>query len=291
MILELLLQSPYARLRTKSGLGGHRNSFKGHQTGFFACFSIGTIYGIAHTILIVNNFNSSETMNKLKTIVLSLSLFFVAFTLLAQGSETRNPGSFTKIHSGGSWDVIVQTGDRDEVRLESSHISLDKVITQVENNTLKVSIDKGNYRKIGLTGYVTVREIEGIKNTGSGSVKMQSDISSGSLALGNTGSGKIILKHVNAENLAASITGSGDIALSGGSVGELSLSQTGSGHFKGAEVSIEVANISKTGSGQSHLGEVENLNVRATGSGNVYYAGNPGNRNVASTGSSKVIKR
>lgn len=230
-------------------------------------------------------------MNNLKPIILSLSLFFIAISVLAQGSETRRPGSFTKIHSGGSWDVIVQTGDKDEVRLESSNISLDKVITKVENNTLKISLEKGNYRNIGLTVYVTVREVEGIKSTGSGSIKLQSDISTGSLALGNTGSGKIILKNVNADNLAASITGSGEIVISGGSVGQFSLSQTGSGDFKGSEVAIGQVSITKTGSGQSHLGEVESLNVRATGSGNVYYAGNPGNKNISTTGSSKVIKR
>ncbi|WP_194974710.1 GIN domain-containing protein [Aquiflexum lacus] len=70
-----------------------------------------------------------------------------------------------------------------------------------------------------------------------------------------------------------------------------SLSQTDLGDFKGEEVSVEEATIKKTGSGQTQIGAVESLNVRATGSGNVYYAGNPGNRNISSTGSAKVIKR
>jgi hypothetical protein len=231
------------------------------------------------------------TMNNLKPIILSLSLFFIAVTVSAQGSETRNPGNFTKIHSSGSWDVIVTTGNKDEVRLESTNISLDKVITEVNNNTLKISLEKGNYRNLGLTVYVTVREVEGIKSTGSGKIILQSDISTGSLTLGNTGSGKIILQQVNAENLSANITGSGDITVSSGTVDEFSLSQTGSGDFKGAELSIEKASITKTGSGQSQIGEVESLNVRATGSGNIYYAGNPSSKNVSSTGSSKVIKR
>lgn len=230
-------------------------------------------------------------MKSLKPIILSLSLFFIVITVLAQGNEVRYPGSFTKIHSGGSWDVIVQTGDKNEVRLESTNVSLDKVITKVENNTLKISLEKGNYRNLGLTVYVTVREVEGIKSTGSGNIILESDISTGSLSLGNTGSGKINLQHVNADRFSANITGSGDIAVSGGSVGEFSLSQTGSGDFKGAEVSFGQATITKTGSGQSQIGEVESLNVRATGSGNVYYAGNPSSKNVSSTGSSKVIKR
>lgn len=230
-------------------------------------------------------------MNNLKSFILSLSLFFITITVLAQGTETRNPGNFTKIYSGGSWNVIVQTGDKDEVRLESTNISLDKVITEVNNNILKISLEKGNYRKLGLTVFVTVREVEEIKSTGSGNIKMQSDISTGSLSLGNTGSGNIILKNVSAQNLSVNITGSGYIGVSGGSVGDFSLSQTGSGDFKGEEVSVIEATITMTGSGQTQIGEVESLNVKATGSGNVYYSGNPKNRNISSTGSAKVIKK
>ncbi len=232
-----------------------------------------------------------QIMNNLKSIILSLSLFFVALTVVAQETETRTPGSFTKINSSGSWDVFVKTGDKVEVRLESTNISLDKVITEVNNNTLKISLEKGNYRNLGLTVYVTVREVEGLKSTGSGSIKMESDISASSISIGNTGSGNIILRNVSADNLSVNITGSGYISVAGGSVGEFSLSQTGSGDFKGEKVSVEEATITKTGSGQTQIGAVESLNVKATGSGNVYYSGNPENRNISSTGSSKVIRR
>ena len=230
-------------------------------------------------------------MGNMKSTILLFSLFFVAINVLAQQTETRTPGNFTKINSGGSWDVFVQIGDRDEVRLGSTNISLDKVITEVENNTLKISLEKGNYRSLGLTVYVTVREVETIKSTGSGSIKVQSDISLGSLSLGNTGSGNIILKNVNADNLSVGMTGSGYIAVESGSVEVLTLTQTGSGDFKGEGLSAENATINKTGSGQSQIGEVENLSVKSTGSGNVYYTGNPGSTNISATGSAKVMKR
>ncbi|WP_194776847.1 head GIN domain-containing protein [Pararhodonellum marinum] len=215
----------------------------------------------------------------------------MAITVLAQRTETRNPGSFTKIHSGGSWDVVVQMGDKDEVRLESTNISLDKVITEVNDNTLKIYLEKGNYRNLGLTIYVTIREVQGIKSAGSGNIKVQSDILTSSLSLGNSGSGKILLKKVFADNLSVGISGSGYIAVAGGTVGEISLSQTGSGDFKGEEISVEKATITKSGSGKTQIGEVESLNVRATGSGNVYYSGSPGNQNISSSGSAKVIRR
>lgn len=251
-----------------------------------ASFSFGTICEI---ILETNYYLT--IMKTTKSILLAFCFFFIAVSVLAQATETRTPGNFSKIQSGGSWDVIIQTGNKDEVRLESTNVSLDKVITEVENNTLKISLEKGNYRSLGLTVYVTVRELEGIKSTGSGSIKVQSDITTGSLSLGNTGSGNITLKDVNADNLSVGMTGSGFIAVAAGTVGTFSLSQTGSGDFRGEEMYAENATINKTGSGQSQIGEVESLNVKSTGSGNVYYSGNPGSTNISSTGSSKVIRR
>jgi hypothetical protein len=231
------------------------------------------------------------TMKNTKSLILCLSLFFVAITVLAQGTETRNLGSFTKIHSGGSWEVIISSGNKDEVRLVSNNISLDKVITEVKNNTLKISLEKGNYRNIGLTVYVTVREVEGIKSTGSGNVKLQPELSVESLDLSNTGSGNILIEKLNAENLTVDMTGSGYVTVGEGKVNSLEVSQTGSGSFKADGLSAEKARINQSGSGQSVIGEVESLNVKSTGSGNVYYSGKLGSVNISATGSAKVIKR
>jgi hypothetical protein len=154
-----------------------------------------------------------------------------------------------------------------------------------------MSLEKGNYRNIGLTVYVTVRDVEGIKSSGSGSIKVQSDLSAGPLSLSSTGSGNIYLENVNADNLTVGMSGSGLITVSGGSVNTLVLSQTGSGDFKGEGVSAEKVTINKSGSGQSLIGEVESLNVKSTGSGNVYYAGKPERVNISATGSAKVVRR
>ncbi|WP_158858469.1 head GIN domain-containing protein [Lunatibacter salilacus] len=224
-------------------------------------------------------------------LLFSLSFCFLSFGVQAQQSETRTPGNFTQIQSGGSWDVVVQTGNKDGVRLESKNIPLSKVITEVSNGTLKVYLEKGNHRQIGLTVYVTVKNIEGLYSSGSGNMHVKSDITSGSLSLKNSGSGNISLQKITADYLKAVMSGSGRINATGGSVGEVSLSQSGSGDFRAEKMSADAISVRKSGSGQSHFGRVERLEVKASGSGNVYYTGNPEIASISTSGSSKVVKR
>lgn len=230
-------------------------------------------------------------MKTFQFLLFSLSFCFLSFAVQAQQSETRTLGPFTNIHSGGSWDVIIQIGNKDEVRLDSKNISLDKVITDVSNGTLKVYLEKGNYRQIGLTVYVTVKNIEGLYSSGSGNMHVKSDITTGSLNLKNSGSGNINLQNVTADNLKAAMSGSGRINAAGGSVGEVSLSQSGSGDFRAEKMAADAISVRKSGSGQTHIGRIERLEVKSSGSGNVYYTGNPVIASISTSGSSKVVKR
>ncbi|MFC3415377.1 hypothetical protein [Algoriphagus hitonicola] len=53
---------------------------------------------------------------KLNSVLFSSILFMaVVFTVRAQNTETRSPGTFTKIENGGSWDVQIIKGSTDEI--------------------------------------------------------------------------------------------------------------------------------------------------------------------------------
>jgi hypothetical protein len=96
---------------------------------------------------------------------------------------------------------------------------------------------------------------------------------------------------MDAKSLNAVMSGSGRINVAGGAVGEFSLSQSGSGDFKAAEMTAHAVSIRKSGSGQSHVGRIESLEVKASGSGNVYYSGNPQIASISTSGSSRIIKK
>lgn len=230
-------------------------------------------------------------MNFSKTAAAIFLFFLLGTTVQAQGTETRTPGSFTQVESGGSWDVFIKKGNKDEVRLVSTNISLDKVITEVDGDELKISLEKGNYEKVGLTVYVTVRNLEGIGTSGSGNMIVESDFGADEFSIGLSGSGKIEMKNILAEEINIGMSGSGSITIAGGSAEEISIGQSGSGKLNALELTGESVKIGKSGSGETYIGATQSLTVSSSGSGNVYYKGNPEDKSIASSGSSRVIQK
>ncbi|MGM0945645.1 MAG: GIN domain-containing protein [Bacteroidota bacterium] len=229
-------------------------------------------------------------MNRIKTTAIVLLLFLLGYTAQAQGTETRTPGAFNKIESGGSWEVYVAIGSKDEVRIESGNIDLDKVITEVDGRTLKLKLERGNYRNVDLKFYVTVRTLEGLGSSGSGAIFLDDDVETDRLSLAVSGSGLIRMKKVYAYNLNVGISGSGDIIVDGGAVEELKVGQSGSGDFEAIRLVAQEVSVAKSGSGDSHLTAEKSLKVASSGSGDVIYRGDPVKKSIAMTGSSKLIK-
>ncbi len=229
-------------------------------------------------------------MNFSKITSLVLFLFFLGFSAQAQ-TETRTPGNFNAIESGGSWNVYITIGSRDEVRLESKGFDLNKVITEVKNGKLEITLEKGNHRNVNFDAYVTVKVLESIGTGGSGHMIVQSNINSDRFNIGQSGSGNVRMQMLNTGTLNVGMSGSGDVFIEGGNADSANIGQSGSGDFDGLELIANAVKIGKSGSGNTSIGANESLVVGSSGSGNVYYKGNPDNKKIASSGSSKVIKR
>jgi hypothetical protein len=248
-------------------------------------FALGTISG---NIFIINKTTNAMKLTKITSII--VLLFLVGFTAQAQ-TETRTPGSFKGIESGGNWDVYVTVGNKDEVRLESRGFDLNNVITEVEGNTLKIKLEKGRYTNVNFTAFVTVRELESIGVSGSGRMIIESDIKSNKFSIGQSGSGNIQMKMLNTGGLSVGMSGSGKVSIAGGSADAANIGQSGSGAFEALELMAGNVKVGKSGSGSTSIGVTGELIVGSSGSGNVYYKGNPTSQKISSSGSSKVIKR
>lgn len=227
--------------------------------------------------------------SKFSTLV--FALFLTASIAFAQRSETRIPGSFTQIENNGSWDVEINKGSKDEIRLESSTFDLSKVITQLDRDKLEIKLEKGNYRNVDFKVFITVRELESVGNGGSGNMVINSDFGADSFAIGLSGSGSISAKKINAQKLSLGMSGSGKVKIEGGHAEEANIGQSGSGDFEGINFTAESVKIGKSGSGNTSIGVTESLTVGSSGSGNVYYRGNPLKQSIGISGSSKVIKQ
>jgi hypothetical protein len=225
-------------------------------------------------------------------IIYFLALFLLSgFSLCAQSVETRSLPDFNQLKTGGSWDVILKKGDRAEVLLEAKNLNLERVIAEVKNGTLDIYLEKGNYRNVDLKVTVTYQDLEGIHSSGSGNLKSTDAVVADELKISLSGSGNASFNEVVSDKLALTMSGSGDLTIRGGSTGQVTLKQSGSGNFKAGDLEAQDASIEKSGSGNAALTVDRTLSVRASGSGNVAYKGNPSLNDIKVSGSGRVVKK
>lgn len=230
-------------------------------------------------------------MNTSRIYTFVFAFLLIGYSAFAQNSQIRTPGSFTQIENNGSWDVEITKGSKEEVRLESSGFDLTKVITEVDRDKLTIKLEKGNYKNVNIKVFVTVRELESVGNGGSGDMMVNSDFGANTFSIGLSGSGSITTRNINAEKLSVGMSGSGKVIIEGGQADEASIGQSGSGNLQAINFIAEEVKIAKSGSGTTSIGVVESLTVGASGSGNVYYRGNPEKQSIGVSGSTKVIKQ
>lgn len=226
-----------------------------------------------------------------KIAAFALSALVLASCVQAQQTETRKPGSFAKVHSGGSWEVILEEGNTEEIRIEAKGVDLSKVKTEIEGDVLKLGLVNGNYNNVSLKFHVTYRKLEGIKCSGSGEMEVKSDVTAEEFYIGLSGSGDINMKSLRADELDVNISGSAKVTIASGAVGEAEISQSGSGDFVAEDLAIDELDVSKSGSGNTYVGELGEVSVHSSGSGDVVYSGSPRMGEIKVSGSSSIRKR
>jgi hypothetical protein len=171
----------------------------------------------------------------------------------AQGQRNFEVGAFSRVSLEGSHDVVVTVGGAPSVRAEGDAEAIERLDIRVENGTLKVGTERGNWsfrRNRGrVTVYVSAPALEGA-------------------AIG--GSGDMRIDRVQAQRFAASIGGSGDMEIGALRARQANFSVAGSGNIRAAG-QAEQADISVAGSGNLALQSLETrrAGVSVVGSGDV----------------------
>lgn len=127
-----------------------------------------------------------------------------------------------------------------------------------------------------------------LEKSGSGDIEIDS-LSVAEVELKISGSGDANVVVPTAKNIQLTISGSGDLVLRG-KTDFLKISKSGSGDVRSEALESASALVKASGSGRVRLKVTKNLDLNCSGSGNVYYSGNPiVNKSVR--GSCKVIQQ
>ncbi|MCK4989467.1 MAG: DUF2807 domain-containing protein [Bacteroidales bacterium] len=184
-------------------------------------------------------------------------------------------------------DVFYTPGNTHEIRIEGDDRDVEDLITKVKDGFLQVKYNDWRTRRSKLTIYITSKELEAVKISGSARFESGKPITADEMELAMSGSGTIIFDKLESDEVDVKISGSGDVLLDSGSADELDLKISGSGKLKAETFEVNEFSAAISGSGGARITAKEDIDVRISGSGSVYYHGNP-RVNSTSSGSGKV---
>ncbi len=205
-------------------------------------------------------------------------------------TETRNTGDYDEVSLIGSMDVELISGREGELKIEAESNLMEYIITEVKGNTLKitsedeVSLEPSRNKTIKII--VPVKDLEGVKVTGSGDLWNSNSLKVSNFRTQVTGSGDINL-NLDAENVEGNVTGSGDIKIEG-KTKNLDCKVTGSGDFDASDFVAENVEATVMGSGDIRVNVTQNLKARVMGSGDIRYRGNPEKEDLSAMGSGEI---
>lgn len=202
--------------------------------------------------------------------------------------DVRQLDTFTGIGISISADVYYITGNSHEIRIEGKDKDVEDLVTKVKDGFLQVKYEDWKISRSKLTIYITSKELEDVKMSGSGQFRAEKPVSSEEMELAMSGSGGITLTKLQTEEVDVKLSGSGSISLNSGSAEEMDVKLSGSGNIHAEEFEVSEFSAAISGSGNVKISCKEELDVKISGSGKVYYHGDP-RVNSVSSGSGKVV--
>jgi len=204
-------------------------------------------------------------------------------------TEKRNVGQFDGVQASGSMDIEVANGETISVEVEADDNVLQYIITEVDDGLLDVHFKENtSFNNVHAKIYVTAPGLKRLFVKGSGSIISKNKIqNTPSVSTRISGSGDINAT-VDASSVKAEISGSGNLSLKG-RCKNFEGSISGSGDLKCADLLSENADVSIFGSGNAHVYASVRLKASTTGSGDIYYRGNPSSPEISKTGSGNVM--
>lgn len=218
------------------------------------------------------------------TMALAIALGAFMPTAKAVNVEKTIPvtGSFDKISSIGSMDVIYTQGSKHSVKIIGTAEDVEKVKVKVKNGKLSFEPETST-RKLGgvtitTTSFkddvkikVTSPKLCSVNIIGSGDFTANGTVKTDKLNLNIAGSGDINIKKVAADKLTANVAGSGEIDIENVSeCGNITFSVAGSGEIEAYLNNCKNMRCSVAGSGEIKLkGKVTNYYSSVVGTGEI----------------------
>lgn len=203
--------------------------------------------------------------------------------------ENRPVSPFESVAIEGSADFFFTQDTTQLLRVQAEDNILPLIKTAVNRDgTLLISSDDCYSTSKGVKVYASMLEVKGLAIEGSGNIKSDRAFTANTLTLKIDGSGNIDLD-VQLQTLTTTVLGSGNISLSG-RADQHTVILDGLGSINALGFLVNKYSINLSGSGECRIHVLDELLVTISGSGTVFYRGNPAVVNSNITGSGRLVK-
>ncbi len=237
----------------------------------------------------------------MKKLLLSIAVFVVSVSAIAQKSVINDPnasprtisGSFNKIKISGGIDLYLSQYESESVAVSATTEKFrDNIKTVVENNTLKIYYDGGKNWVSGdkkLKAYVSFKTLEKLEASGACDVQVAGAITSRSLEIDFSGASDF-KGAVEVEDLTIDLNGASDARISG-KAKNLSVQSTGASDVKGYDLVTETCTAKASGASDINITVNKEISAHASGASDISYRGNAVIKDKQASGASSVSKR
>lgn len=204
-------------------------------------------------------------------------------------TKNRTISNYNEITVTGAFKVILFKSHHHQLNITTDENVMEYIVTKVEGRHLKINVKKGySLKNTTVKMEIPFSVLEEINLTGSGKIHSSSPITNNEIKMKVTGSGTINLD-INTQETECRVSGSGDILLKG-ITDELDIKVTGSGDCNTYKLTAQKVKAKLTGSGDIKTSVKKEIHANCTGSGDIYYKGNPTIIKTKTLGSGNITK-
>ncbi len=206
-------------------------------------------------------------------------------------SEQRNINNYTAIDLQLSATIYYTEADTFSMEIIAQQNVIDEISTDVNDGKLVIRLPWDTKLKSynTITINIAAPAVSDFTVSGSGNIYSNNILHVLNSDFNISGSGKIEIIGVETNDIDARISGSGRLTINGGTSINADITISGSGNANIENVMSEYVTTNTSGSGDCRVFATNTLDVKISGSGKVYYAGNPSITKSIS-GSGKLIQ-
>lgn len=226
----------------------------------------------------------TKILKPLTSIAIVIAFLMSVPTHAQTKKEERTLGNFKRITVGGIFKLKLEKGESPKVIIEADEEIMDKIITEVNGETLEIKLSGGKYKgDLDITEITVVfTNLEEIIASGAAEVESESEIVADNLKIDFSGAtkGELI---VNAGKLETELSGATNMELSGKAT-EHTAKISGASNFDAENLETQNTTIDLSGASNAEIDVVNKLNGNISGMGKLELKRKPAESNISASG-------